>query len=134
MRDSGLVHSLLGIADLDALLGHPIAGMTWEGLVIESLIACAPREWEAAFYRTSAGAEIDLVLVPPGAAPWAIEIKRSASPRLDRGFHLACEDIGPARRFVVYPGRERFPLPGGTEAIDLVTLCGILRTYASGGH
>nr|WP_237050766.1 ATP-binding protein [Luteitalea pratensis] len=134
VRDSGLVHSLLGIPDLDGLLGHPIAGMTWEGLVIESLIACVPRDWEPAFYRTSAGAEIDLVLVPPGAAPWAIEVKRSASPRLERGFHSACDDIAPAQRFVVYPGRERFPLPGGAEAIDLVTLCGILRAQAAGGH
>jgi hypothetical protein len=64
-------------------------------MVIESLIACAPRECEPAFYRTSAGAEIDMVLVPPGTAPWAIEIKRSLSPRPDRGFHLACDDIGP---------------------------------------
>ena len=127
VRDSGLVHSLLGITTLDGLLGHPIAGMTWEGLVVESLIACAPRDWEPAFYRTSAGAEIDLVLIPPGGAPWAIEIKRSAAPRLDRGFHLACDDIAPAHRFVVYPGQERFPLPGGAEAIDLVSLCSVLR-------
>jgi len=127
VRDSGLVHTLLGIADLDGLLGHPIAGMTWEGLVIESLIACAPRDWEPSFYRTSAGAEIDLVLSPPGAAPWAIEVKRSSAPRLDRGFHHACEDIAPAQRFVVYPGRIRFPLPGGAEAIDLVTLCRMVR-------
>ena len=90
--------------------------------------------WEASFYRTSAGAEIDLVLVPPGAAPWAIEIKRSASPRLERGFHQACDDIAPAQRFVVYPGRERFPLPGGAEAIDLMALCGILRDHATQGH
>jgi hypothetical protein len=103
-------------------------------MVIESLIACAPRECEPAFYRTSAGAEIEMVLVPPGTAPWAIEIKRSLSPRPNRGFHLACDDIGPARRFVVYPGRERFPLPGGAEAIDLVTLCGTLRAPVTGGH
>ncbi len=134
VRDSGLVHSLLGIADLDGLLGHPIAGMTWEGMVIESLIACAPRGWQSAFYRTSAGAEIDLVLIPPGAAPWAIEIKRSAAPKLDRGFHLACDDIAPAQRFVVYPGRERFPLPGGTEAIDLTALCAMLRATPTRGR
>jgi predicted AAA+ superfamily ATPase len=131
VRDSGLVHSLLGITTLDGLLGHPIAGMTWEGMVIESLIACAPRDWEPAFYRTSAGAEIDLVMIPPGGAPWAIEIKRSVAPRLERGFHLACDDIAPARRFVVYPGRERFPLPGGTEAIDLISLCALLREHSA---
>lgn len=131
VRDSGVVHALLGIVYRDDLLGHPIAGMTWEGLAIESLIACAPRGWDAAFYRTSAGAEIDLVLAPPGAAPWAIEIKRSHAPRLDRGFHVACDDITPARRFVVYPGRERFPLPGGAEAIDLVSLCAILREHGA---
>ena len=85
----------------------------------------------SAFYRTSAGAEVDLVLMPPGAAPWAIEVKRSASPRLERGFHTACDDIAPAQRFVVYPGRDRFPLPGGAEAIDLVALCGILREHAT---
>src|SRR5690606_11074807 len=86
VRDAGLVHALLGIGDREALLSHPVAGGSWEGLVIESLIAAAPSGTEASFYRTSAGAEIDLVLTLPGREPWAIEIKRSLAPKLERGF------------------------------------------------
>ncbi len=123
VRDSGLVHALLGIADGDALLGHPVAGGSWEGFVIENLIAAAPPGTEACFYRTAAGAEIDLVLTPPGQKPWAIEIKRSLAPKLERGFHLACEDVRPQARFVVYPGTEAFPMASEVEAISLVGLC-----------
>lgn len=123
IRDSGLVHALLGIADLDALLGHPVAGGSWEGFVIESLIACAPPGTEACFYRTAAGAEIDLVLSLPGHKPWAIEIKRSLTPKLERGFHLACDDIQPERRYVVYGGVEAFPVAAHVEALSLADLC-----------
>lgn len=77
VRDSGLVHALLGIEDANALAGHPIVGMSWEGFVVENLIAAAPLRTTASFYRTSAGAEIDLVLKLPGThGVWAIEIKR----------------------------------------------------------
>lgn len=123
IRDSGLVHALLGIADLDALLGHPVAGGSWEGFVIESLIACAPPHTEVCFYRTAAGAKIDLVLSLPGRRPWAIEIKRSLAPKVDRGFHLACEDIQPERRYVVYGGHEAFPIAADVEALSLADLC-----------
>ena len=124
VRDCGLVHALLGIGDRDALLSHPVAGGSWEGLAIESLIVAAPPGSEAWFYRTAAGAEIDLVLKLPGhRKPWAIEIKRSLAPKLDRGFHFACDDIGPELRFVVYGGAERFPAAEGVEAIPLVDLC-----------
>ena len=124
VRDSGLVHALLGIADRDALLSHPVAGGSWEGLAIESLIAAAPIGSEAYFFRTSAGAEIDLLLELPGRRkPWAIEIKRGLAPKLERGFHLACEDVKPERRRVVYGGTERFPLADGVEAVSLPALC-----------
>ncbi len=133
VRDSGLVHALLGIGDREALLGHPVAGGSWEGSVIESLIACAPEGAEASFYRTSAGAEIDLLLTLPGerARPWAIEIKRSLAPTLDRGFHLACEDLQPARKCVVYAGTTRFSVARGVEAIGVVDLCKTLLEHAS---
>lgn len=130
VRDSGLVHALLGIADLDALLGHPVAGASWEGAVIEWLLANAPEAWEPSFYRTSAGAEIDLLLTPPGERAWAIEIKRSLSPSLERGFHLASEDVEAARRFVVYPGTERYPAAKDVEAIGVAALASLLRQQA----
>lgn len=127
VRDSGLVHALLGIGDREALLAHPVAGASWEGLAIESLIAAAPSGTEAHFFRTSAGAEIDLLLKLPGhRRPWAIEIKRGLAPKIERGFHLACESVQPERRLVVYGGVERFPLADGVEAVSLVDLCGEL--------
>jgi predicted AAA+ superfamily ATPase len=124
VRDSGLVHALLGIGDAESLLSHPVAGGSWEGLAIDSLLACAPDGAKGTFYRTSAGAEIDLVLKLPGQRrPWAIEVKRSLAPKLERGFHLACEDINPAQRLVVYGGTEPFPLADGIQALSLGDLC-----------
>lgn len=124
VRDSGLVHALLGIGDREELLAHPVAGGSWEGLAIESLIAAAPDGTEASFFRTAAGAEIDLLLKLPGRRKaWAIEIKRGLAPKLERGFHLACDAVRPERRSVVYGGLERFPLAEGVEAIPLVALC-----------
>ena len=122
VRDSGILHALLGVRDIEALLSHPVVGASWEGYVIETLIAAAPREVDAYFYRTSAGAEIDLLLALPGNRLWAVEIKRSLSPKVERGFHLACEDIRPERRLVVYPGKEPFPLAHGLEAMPLAML------------
>ncbi|HPC84393.1 MAG TPA: ATP-binding protein [Thermoanaerobaculaceae bacterium] len=130
LRDSGILHSLLGIADLEALLAHPVVGASWEGLVIENLITAAPRGTEAYFYRTSGGAEIDLVLVFASGERWAVEVKRSTAPRPTRGFHSACEDLEPARRLVVYPGTERFPVAAGVDAIGLAELAGELHVLA----
>ncbi len=126
VRDSGLVHALLGLRDQEAILGHPISGASWEGFVIETLIGAAPAETAASFYRTSAGAEIDLILSLPNGRLWAIEVKRSLSPKVGKGFHLACEDLGPERKFIVYPGSERFPMQDGLEAVNLPTLAGEL--------
>jgi len=123
VRDSGLVHALLGIADKEALLGHPVAGGSWEGLVIENIVAVAGPQCQAGFYRTSGGAEVDLVLSWPNGQTWAIEVKRSLAPKLDRGFHSSLEDLEPSRSFVVYPGLERFQLGASTEAIGLDELC-----------
>lgn len=124
VRDCGLVHALLGIGDREALLGHPVAGGSWEGMVIESLIAAASEGAEAYFFRTTAGAEIDLLLEIPGRRkPWAIEIKRGLVPKIERGFHLACDVVRPERRLVVYGGVERFPLAKDVEAISLADVC-----------
>lgn len=119
VRDSGLTHALLGLTNLDELLGHPIAGASWEGFVIETLIAAAPEGSRPHFYRTSAGAEIDLLIELPTGATWAIEIKRSLAPTVTKGFHLACADLEPAHRIVVYPGDETFPLSAEVEVMPL---------------
>lgn len=130
LRDSGIVHALLGLADREAVLGHPVAGGSWEGLAIENLIAMAGTNADPSFYRTSGGAEIDLVLTWNDGREWAIEVKRSLAPRLERGARSALEDIEPERAFVVYPGDERYRLADGLEAIDLATLCEEIRGRA----
>ena len=93
VRDSGLVHTLLGLDDAEAVLGHPVAGASWEGFVIETLLNLVPEGCCGCFYRTAAGAEIDLLLEWPDQRLWAIEVKRSLSPRLGRGFHQARADL-----------------------------------------
>jgi len=124
VRDSGLVHALLSIADHEALLSHPVTGSSWEGLAIESLIAAAPQGTVPHFMRAATGAEIDLLLTLPGRRkPWAIEIKRSLAPRLEAGFRTACDTVDPERRLIVYGGGERFALAGGVEAVSLLGLC-----------
>ena len=117
VRDSGVVHALLGIGDHNTLAGHPVVGASWEGFVIENLLAASPALSIAGFYRTAAGAEIDLVLEIPGRGLWAIDIKRGLSPRLEKGFHMACADLNPARRFLVYSGEDRYPVGPEVEAI-----------------
>lgn len=127
VRDSGLVHALLGIPNRETLLSHPVLGQSWECFVIENLIAAAPEGAEPHFYRTSGGAEIDLLLVWPDNTLWAIEIKRSLAPKLERGFHAACTDLKPERKFVVYPGNERYRVKEGIEAIPLRELAKLLQ-------
>ncbi len=126
VRDSGVLHALLAIPTWQALYDHPIIGVSWEGFVVETLINCAPAWTSPFYYRTSAGAEIDLLLELPGGKLWAIEIKRSLSPKVARGFHIACNDLKPARRLVVYAGDERVPLPHDVEAAGLHSLAGEL--------
>lgn len=123
VRDSGLLHALLGLPDEEALLGHPAVGASWEGFVLENLITAAGANASAHFYRTSSGAEIDLLLNWPSGESWAIEVKRSLAPKVERGFHSACEDLQPTRKLVIYPGDEPFPLGHGVQAMPLTTLC-----------
>lgn len=126
VRDSGIVHALLAIADKDALLSHPVVGASWEGFVVENLLNVAPEGVEAYFYRSSGGAEIDLLLHFPGGQLWAIEIKRTLRPRPERGFHSACSDLNSARRFIVYPGVEAYPLGHDIQVISLWELAHML--------
>jgi uncharacterized protein len=131
VRDSGLVHALLGIENLERLSGHPILGASWEGFVIENLLSVLPWSVQPFFYRTFTGAEIDLVLELPGGKFWAIEIKSNLSPKPEKGFYYACSDLKPARAFVVYPGDERYQIAEEVEAISLGEL---MSTLAMLGH
>lgn len=123
VRDSGLLHALLGLPDEETLLGHPAVGASWEGFVLENLITAAGPNASAHFYRTNAGAEIDLLLNWPSGECWAIEVKRSLAPKVERGFHAACEDLQPTRKLVIYPGKEPFPLGHEIHAMPLTVLC-----------
>lgn len=119
VRDSGVVHALLGLGDKESLVSHPVVGASWEGFVVEQLLAVAPEGVQGHFYRATGGAEIDLLLSFPGGALWAVEIKRSLTPRPEKGFHSACADLSPECRFVVYPGEEAFPLGNDVQAVSL---------------
>jgi predicted AAA+ superfamily ATPase len=119
VRDSGLVHALLGISDLEALLGHPVVGPSYEGFVLESLLSIAPSGYRASFFRTQAGAEVDLVLERGADVQAVVEIKRSLAPVPSRGFHLAAADLSAHHQFVVYPGTETFALGSNVIAIPL---------------
>jgi predicted AAA+ superfamily ATPase len=122
VRDSGIAHALLNIPDYNSLLGHPVVGGSWEGFVIENIMAVVPSRVQPYYYGTPRGAEIDLVLEFPGGAKWAIEIKRSSAPSISKGFYAGCEDIKADKRFVVYSGKDRFPMSGEVIAISLSDL------------
>ena len=127
VRDSGLVHALLDIQDYNQLSGHPVVGASWEGFVIENLLSVVKDRPLASFYRTSAGAEVDLVLEFPGISEiWVIEIKRALSAKPKKGFYHACEDIQPNKSFVVYAGDDRYPISQGVEAIGLAEMSELL--------
>jgi len=126
VRDSGIVHALLGIADYNALSGHPVAGASWEGFAIENLIAAAPAGTMPSFYRTAAGAEIDLVLEIPGHGLWALEMKRGLSAKPEKGFYTGCEDLKPHRRYLVNSGAGSYPVAPGLDAIGLAEMAAVL--------
>lgn len=126
VRDSGLVHALLGLQTTDDLLGHPVLGASFEGWVIETLVQRLPADARAWFYRSHQGAEIDLLIERGGRPQIAIEVKRSSAPSPGKGFAQACDDLGVAQRWLVYPGTERYPLRHGAHAIGVVELAGLL--------
>lgn len=125
LRDSGLLHTLLGIASLDDLASHPIAGMSWEGFVIEQILALAPAMASSGFYRTAAGAELGLV-IEHGGRRIAFEIKLSSAPSVTRGFWNACEDLGVARAYVVAPVNDAYPLAESVEVVSPLMLGALL--------
>jgi predicted AAA+ superfamily ATPase len=120
VRDSGLLHTLLRLETLEDVLSHPVAGASWEGMVIDNIAGAAGDRYEPYFYRTTNGAEIDLVLVRGGTPEIAIEVKRSSAPTVERGFHLACDDLGIDKRWLIYPRDKAYPKPHGIIAMPLV--------------
>ena len=123
VRDSGLLYALLGIRNMEELLGHPVVGSSWEGMLIENILGALPATARTSFYRTSAGAEIDLVIEFSAKQRWAIQIKRSlGNPAPSKGFYNGCEDIKATRQIVIYPGEEKFKLNAKTEVMPLGTL------------
>ncbi len=131
IRDSGLTHALLNLPNREAVFGHPVAGASWEGFVIENIMGVAPEGTESNFYRTSNNAEVDLILSLPGGERWAIAIKRGLAPKAEKGFHMARDDLEPVQSYVVYSGDDRYPIRHGVEAISLRALCDMLAARQS---
>jgi uncharacterized protein len=122
IRDSGLTHALLDIETWEDVLGHPVAGASWEGFVIENLIAAAGERRTPYYYRTEDGAEIDLLFERGGKPEIAIEIKRSSAPTLSRGFHSARAALKVKESYLVHSGEDTWPEGDGVTAIGLVDL------------
>ncbi|MCF6317988.1 MAG: ATP-binding protein [Proteobacteria bacterium] len=123
VRDSGILHRLLSISEYETLLSNPVLGKSWEGFVLENIMSILPNKIKPYFYRTSAGAEIDLVLKISANETWAIEIKTGLAPKITRGFYTACEDIKASQRFVVYGGFEQYPVK---NQVTMISLQGIM--------
>ena len=121
LRDAGLLHALLGIRDADALSGHPAAGASWEGFVIEQVCARLPAGVPVWFYRTAAGAELDLV-IEAGGRRIGIEAKLSSAPTVTKGFWQACEDVGVSEAWVVAPVREGWQIGEGVRVVSPLEL------------
>ena len=129
MSDTGLLHSLLNIITYDQLLSHPVIGQSWEGFVINNILSILPETMEPFFYRTVAGAEIDLIL-QSGQNMWAIEIKKSAEQlNISKGYHNACEDIKATRKIVVYGGNDQFPYKNGVMVMSLLHILEEIKNY-----
>ncbi len=130
IRDSGIAHALLGIVDKETLLGHPVCGRSWEGFVIENCLSVVPPHSEASFYRSSSGAECDLILKFPDQTQWAIGVKRSLAPSLKKGFYFAKEDIQPVASYVVYPGNEAYSIAEDIKVIGLTAMVQLIAAQA----
>jgi predicted AAA+ superfamily ATPase len=125
VRDSGLLHHLLGLRSVNDLLGHPSIGASWEGFVVEQIFGQLGSDAQVSFYRTAAGAELD-VLVARGRSKLGFEIKFSTAPKLTKGFWSACADVGLSRAYVVAPVREGWPMAEGVQVISPVELGAVL--------
>src|SRR5690606_27616487 len=122
VRDSGITHALLDLETWDDVLGHPVAGASWEGFVIENILAVAGTRRTPYYYRTEDGAEVDLLLERGGKIEMAFEIKRSTAPELSKGFRSAREVLKPRQSYLLHSGNDDWPVEKGVEAISLANL------------
>ncbi|WP_260295774.1 ATP-binding protein [Sedimenticola hydrogenitrophicus] len=127
VRDSGILHRLLGISDYDALLSNPVLGKSWEGFVIENIHSILPGRAETYFYRTAAGAEIDLVIKMPSSEIWAVEIKYGVAPKIGKHYSQTCDDVGAMHKYILYGGEGEFPVGSDIKVISLAGLMERLR-------
>ena len=128
VRDSGILHRLLGINSYDALLSNPVLGKSWEGFVVENILSVLPSRAESYFYRTAAGAEVDLVIKMPSSEIWAIEIKYGLAPKLGKHYSQICDDVGATHKYILYGGDDEFPVGKNVKIISLSGLMERLRS------
>ena len=119
VRDSGILHRLLSIGNFDALLSNPILGKSWEGFVVENIHSVMPRLAESYFYRTAAGAEVDMVIKMPNGEVWAVEIKHGVAPKIGKHYSKTCDDVGATHKFIVYGGDDKFTIGNNVWMISL---------------
>jgi predicted AAA+ superfamily ATPase len=113
------------------LIGNPASDASWEGFVIENIIGQLSDKWTYSYYRSTSQSEIDLILEGPNKEVWAIEVKRGLAPTVNKGFHTASEDISATKKFVVYPGYDRYPISGETEVIGLTDFLHLVANKAT---
>ncbi len=128
IRDSGILHSLLNMPDMEALLSYPGMGASWEGFVIENILNLIDNNWTYSYYCTATQVEIDLILETPNSEIWAIEIKRTTAPKLGRGFFEACNDVKATHKWLVNGQSDSYPLPNGLEVVGLQHFLDILQS------
>jgi len=129
VRDSGILHRLLGINSYDTLLSNPVLGKSWEGFAVENILSVLPSRAESYFYRTAAGAEIDLVIKMPSSEIWAIEIKHGVAPRIGKHYSQTCDDVGAAHKYILYGGDDEFAV---RKDVKIISLSGLMERLHSG--
>ena len=122
LRDSGLLHALLDLTHLDDVLSHPSAGASWEGFVIEQLIAAAGPQWQPLYFPSATGMEVDLVIERGGRVDTIMAIRRKTAPVASAGLHAAITTLKPKAAYVVHIGDATWPIPGGITAISVASL------------
>lgn len=127
LRDSGILHALLGITSLNDLAGHPVVGASWEGWVLEQIAQLIDTQWQLSFYRTASGAEIDIV-AERGKRKIGFEIKFSSAPIPAKGFWLAMNDLKLQQAYIVAPVESRYPLAPNVEVVPAIELANVLKT------
>ncbi len=128
VRDSGILHRLLGIESHDGLLSNPVLGKSWEGFVIENIHSVLPNRARTRFYRTASGAEVDLVITLPSSEIWAVEIKHGVAPKIGKHYSQTCEDVGATRKYILYGGTDEFLVGNDVRVISLEGFMGKLNS------